>query len=98
MKIIKGQFVSVWDDGSVTSYAELNLDTGEVINIETLDGAEIHGCLLREYFEDQDGNTYDVCTTCHEYTLKASMVPDQTGKGLHEEKVCVNPDCESHEE
>jgi hypothetical protein len=34
MKIIKGQFVSVWDDGSVTSYAELNLDTGEVINIE----------------------------------------------------------------
>jgi hypothetical protein len=26
------------------------------------------------------------------------MVPDQTGKGLHEEKVCVNPDCESHEE
>jgi hypothetical protein len=24
------------------------------------------------------------------------MVPDKVGKGLHEEKVCANSDCEFH--
>jgi hypothetical protein len=92
--ILKGSFTSVWEQGTVQTEGTLNTDTGEV-TCNTVEESEDLGNLEREYFEDKDGNEYDVCPICHEYILKPAMVPDQVGKGLSEVKVCSNPDCES---
>jgi hypothetical protein len=94
-EILKGSFVSVWDDGSVISTeATLNPATGEVTTTP-IEGDIDHGSLEREYFESEGGLKYEVCPTCHEYLLKRSVNPDQVGKGLSEVKTCFNPDCES---
>jgi hypothetical protein len=92
-QILKGSFVSVWEQGIVQTEGTLNTDTGEVTcnSVES----ENLGSLEREYFEDKDGNEYEVCPTCHEYILKTTIDPDQVGKGLSETKVCFNPDCDS---
>lgn len=37
----------------------------------------------------------NVCSICGE-KLVVKMIPDFTGKGLHEEKVCSNDFCDSH--
>jgi len=38
----------------------------------------------------------DTCSTC-QGPMKTVMNPDKVGKGLHEEKVCSDPDCESNQ-
>ena len=91
-KILKGQFVSVWEQGSVSTYAELDTEKGEVIEIQIANTKDM-GFLEREYFQDRAGIEYEVCTECHSYILKTEMNPDNVGKGLHEDKVCSNPDC-----
>lgn len=95
MKNIKGQFVSVWDDGSeISTYCELDPSDGELFPtvVETGD----HGSLEREYFQTPDGDELEVCTTCHEFILKTVMNPG-IGHDLNEEQVCSNPECESQE-
>lgn len=93
-KNIKGQFVSVWDDGSeISTYCELDPKSGEVFP-ETTDTGD-HGSLEREYFLTNDGDEKDVCTTCHSYLLKAAMNPG-IGHDLNEEQECSDPECESH--
>ncbi len=92
--IRKGIFVSVWSDGcTIETSATLNPKTGEVTADQSND-TEDHGSLEREYFEDVD-ETFDVCTTCHEYILKTTMEPNQVGKGLSEVTACSNPECDS---
>ena len=94
----KGTFVSVWNDGSsIETEATLNAQTGEVTAAQSDDTGD-HGSLEREYFEDKTGEQYKVCPTCHEYILKSAMDPDPVGKGLSEEEVCSNPDCDSRRE
>jgi hypothetical protein len=91
----KGTFTSVWDDGvEVRTSAELNLETGELINVETsdTDGLDI---LQKEYFTDEDGDEYEICDTCHEYITK-SVMKDGIGKCYDEITVCSNPECESN--
>lgn len=93
---LKGSFVSVWEQGTVQTEGTLNTKTGQV-TAQSVESGDL-GSLEREYFEDQDGNEYEVCTECHEYILKAVMDPDKVGKGLSETKVCANPDCDSRRE
>jgi len=93
MAIIKGSFVSVWEKGTVQTEGTLDTETGAV-TAKSVDTGDL-GSLEREYFEDKDGNEYEVCTECHSYILKSEMNPDKVGNGLHEDKVCSNPDCES---
>ena len=101
MTIHKGSFISVWEQGTVQTEGTLNDETGEV-TCNSVESGDL-GSLEREYFEfrarkghHMEDCEYEVCTTCHEYILKTIMVPDKVGKGLHEEKVCANSDCESH--
>lgn len=93
--IIKGQFVSVWDEGSVSTYAELDTKSGELLNVQMVDGNTDMGTLEREYFEDKEGNEYEVCITCHGFILKAEM-NEGVGKQLIEDTACPNPNCESN--
>ena len=92
----KGTFTSVWDGIEITTPAELDLETGEINILETVnaDGLEI---LDEEFFTDEDGKNYNVCPECHEFITKTFMV-EGTGKTLHEITGCSNPDCENYYE
>ena len=95
-KYLKGSFYSVWEHGTVQTEGSLNTDTGEV-TCNSVESEDL-GSLEREYFEDKEGNDYEVCMTCHEYILKTVMNPDIVGKGLSEVKVCPNLNCDSRRE
>jgi hypothetical protein len=89
---MKGTFVSVWDNGSIRTPAELNTETGEV----TTESVEADGMvdLMEEWFEDEEGEEYEICPVCHEFILKVVM-KEGVGKTLYEAEVCSNPDCEN---
>lgn len=91
MSVIKGKFVSEWDYGTVETAGTLDMKTGE-ITTESVEAKD--GVLEREYFEGQDGEEYEVCSTCHEFIMKTE-INEGVGKQLHEDRVCSNPDCES---
>lgn len=93
---IKGNFQSVWDNGSVTTRATLNIKTGE-LSTEIIDAGEL-GSLIEECFTSDNGDEYQVCMECHEYILKGKMFNDQVGDGLHEKMICANPHCDSHQQ
>ena len=89
---IEGTFVSVWDDGTeIRTNATLDEETGH-IEAEQSDDPCDHGSLVREYFEDEDGEEYEVCPECHEYIMKTVML-DGIGQCLDECRVCSDPDC-----
>ena len=80
----------------MTTPCRLDLNSGELFP-EIVDAPDDLGNLEREYFEDKQGEEYEVCTACHEFILKAVMNPG-IGHDLDEEMECSNSDCESHEE
>lgn len=86
----KGNFVSLWEEGTITTPAELNTETGEI----TTESVDANGMehLMEEWFED--GEEYEVCPVCHEYILKTVM-KEGIGKTLYEALVCSNPECEN---
>ena len=91
------KFTSVWDNNAeITTDAKYNPKTGE-ITAETSDSDPGKDAYLeREYIELPDGDEIEVCTTCHEYTMRTIMASGQ-GHSYDEEQVCRNPDCESHD-
>jgi hypothetical protein len=89
---MKGTFVSIWDNGSIQTPAELDEKTGE-ISTESVDADGMEH-LMEEWFEDEEGEEIEVCPICHEYALK-TVVKEGIGKTLYEDKVCCNPDCEN---
>ena len=90
--LITGNFTSIWDNGSVTTPATLDIKTGE-INTNSVDVSDDIGTLMEEWFEDSEGEEYDVCPKCHEYILHTCMEPG-IGHNLNEVKRCKNPDCD----
>ena len=88
---MKGSFVSIWDNGSITTPAILNVETGEI----TTEQVEVNGMehLMEEWFESNEffnaGEEFDVCPVCHKHILKTVI------KDGREENVCSNPDCEN---
>lgn len=90
--ILKGTFTSVWDgDVEITTPAELDTETGEVTT-EAVEAGDVD-TLDSEYFTDENGNEYEICTECHEYILHTCMEPG-IGHNLDELKRCKNPDCD----
>ena len=94
--LLKGQFTSEWDQGTVSTSCILDLNTGELFP-EMVDTKDM-GSLIREKFVGENGDEYRVCPYCHGYILKGKMFDDKVGNGQHEEQVCADPNCESHEE
>lgn len=95
--MIKCEFTSEWDDGSVvTTPCEFNPDTGEV-HPETSNGPIPEGCLEREYITLHDGEEKEVCNTCHGFLVKKVMNPGQAKHDLIEEEVCSDPSCSDEE-
>lgn len=88
--MIKGIFISEWDNGLIQTPAELNELTGEV----TTESVDVDGMehLIGEFFDDNNGHVKDICPICHEYILKTEMV-EGVGKQLHEVQKCTNPNC-----
>jgi hypothetical protein len=65
----KGTFTSEWENGSVTTEAELDERTGEVFTkaVETGD----YGNLEREIFMiDGDDTEMEICPACHTHIRK----------------------------
>jgi hypothetical protein len=60
---IKGQFVSVWEEGTVSTSCELDPTTGELFPV-TIETENDLGSLEREYFQTPDGEELTVCPTC----------------------------------
>jgi hypothetical protein len=90
---MNGKLHSVWDNGTIITDANLDETSGKLVSGDLVDVGNDFEHLINEYFEDSDGNTYDICPNCHEYILKTVMVDDNTGNGIHEEHVCSG-DCE----
>lgn len=91
--ILKGTFISVWDNGSVRTPSTLDTETGEVTT-NSVDVNDDLGTLMEEVFEDEeDGEEYDICPECHEYILHTCMEPGIV-HNLDEVKRCKNPDCD----
>jgi len=89
-------FTSVWDNGSeITTRAKYDTSDGEVIAKSSK--ADPDGNLEREFITLPDEEEIEVCTSCHSYVMKVVMNPDSVGKGLHEDTVCSDPDCESNQ-
>ena len=91
--MLKGFFVSVWEEGTVTTSCDLDEDTGELFP-EAADVGDL-GSLEKEFFQTPDGNEIPVCSTCHGFILRPAMTPD-IGHCLLEGMQCSDPDCESH--
>jgi hypothetical protein len=85
--MIKGIFISNWDDNiEISTYAELDEQTGEII-AESVDvDVDI---LNSEVFISETGETFEVCPECHSFILKTVIE--------NEVKLCSNPDCENSE-
>lgn len=82
-------FTSVWDGGSlVKTPASYNPET-HLIEVDSPVDFDPDGSLTMEYITLPDGTDLDVCTECHEYTLKTVM-KEGVGKQLHEVKECPN--------
>ena len=94
MSKLKGHFVSVWEEGVVSTSCELDEDTGELFP-DVADVGDL-GSLEKEFFQTPDGNEIPVCSTCHGFILRPAMIPD-TGHCLLEGMQCSDPACESHE-
>lgn len=94
---MNGTFTSVWDGGvEIETPAEL-FESGEVftesVEVEELD-LEI---LDEEYFTDENGKEYPICSTCHTFITKTEMV-EGTGKQLYERTGCTDPNCDNYYE
>ena len=86
--------VTVWDGGrEIRTKALFDPLTGEVHSLESVE-ADVE-VLENEFIEFPNGDTMDVCKTCHEYVERTVMVPGNTKGILIEGTECVNPDCES---
>ena len=92
--IVTGQFISIWDEGTIMTAGVLDTETGRV-DCDSVDGNGFEH-LIEENFEDEFGDEHEVCDECHEFILKTVMV-DGIGSCLDEVEVCSNPDCDSHE-
>ena len=93
--LIKGKFISEWEDGiQVKVKAELDPETGEIF----VEPFEIDGLISpeRQYFQDDEGNEYEICPECNSFIMKTVMVPSYSDpKTLVEETECSNPDCDN---
>lgn len=88
------KFISIWDNGIVTTNGTLDETTGE-IDCEVADVDNL-GSLIEENFEDEDGDEHEVCSACHCHTMKTVMI-EGVGKHLNEVSVCSDFDCENGE-
>ena len=83
-----GQFTTVWDGGEIITTGTVDIDSGKVeakfINTNDL------GSIKDSYFEDCDGNMYEVCKTCHKYI---NIPKDDELESFV--MVCSNIECES---
>ena len=92
-----GTFTSIWDNGTITTPATLDTETGE-ISTNAVDAPDDLGTLMEEWFEDEEGEQYDVCPECHEYIIHTCMEPDKyISHQLYEVKRCKNPNCDYEE-
>lgn len=89
-QIIKGTFISIWEEGMLETPATLDLNTGEVITCSVNTQGLEH--LVEELFEDENGDEHEVCPECHEYIMHTYMEPG-IGHNLDEVKRCRNTDC-----
>jgi hypothetical protein len=101
-KEINCTFTSIWTGGTqITTPCIYFPKTGEVSPVSV--DADPKGQLKREYITvstdplGNDEEEIEVCMTCHGFVMKAAMNPG-IGHDLNEERVCSDPECESHEE
>lgn len=83
--IVKGQFVSIWDFGIISTNCTLNSKTGKLDPV-IVGVKDSLGSLIEEDFEDRDGRRYNVCSVCHEYITDQMLKHDR----------CLNKECESN--
>lgn len=90
-KLITGKFTSTWSEGIVVTHCKLNPNTGELFP-DTANVSDL-GLLEKETFEANNGETYDVCPSCHSYVLK-TVVGDRADLSYGEYQECSDPDCD----
>ena len=86
-RILHGHFVSEWDGIRIKTPAVLDLKAGFIEKtVAEVDGLDLDS-LVRQYFEDADGNEYPVCPECQDNILKTVMVKTD-GINLKEVERC----------
>ena len=92
--MITGNFTSVWDNGSITTPATLDPETGK-LDINSVDVDDSFDSLVCEHFESSVGELYDVCDYCHDHVLREVQVVLDNGVEAVTER-CTDPDCENY--
>lgn len=64
--VIKGFFISYWEEGTIETPAELDLKTGH-LQVHFSDSGVQYQNLIKEEFLSSGGEAYRVCPDCHEY-------------------------------
>lgn len=90
--VIQGTFTSVWDGGVANTPATLDTETGEV-STNSIEVSENFGTLMEEWFEDENGEEYEICPVCHEFILRTYMEPG-IGHNLDEIRKCMDESCD----
>jgi hypothetical protein len=85
--IINGFFESRWEEGTISTPATLDLDTGEIETTSVCVGEEYEN-LNEEVFISSGGEEYTVCPDCHYFITKTEVREDDVGNGLHDVQVC----------
>jgi hypothetical protein len=90
---ITGKFTSVWDNGSITTPATLDTETGK-LSINSVEVNDSFDSLVCEHFESSDGELFDVCEYCHDHVLKE--VTEFVNCTEVTTERCTDPDCENN--
>ena len=87
----KAIFVSVWDaDTEIKTNCMIDLETGHIKDIETVDPGEDVDILVKEYIVIGD-TEYTVCDDCHEYVMRdEEQVSWIDGKSVLKVMTCPN--------
>lgn len=89
MALIKCEYTSVWDDGSIVTTPCIYHPESGLVEPEVFKGAVPTGTLVREYITLEDGDELEVCPDCHEYVLR-TVVGDRVDLSYGEYKECPN--------
>ena len=94
--LIKGVFVSVWDDGiSVTTKATINIVTGKIETDQVV--IDNVSDLIEEYFiSDILQEKFSVCPVCHSFISKPFLTDSYCQTDYEIEMSCTDPDCDNY--
>ena len=72
-KLISVKYISIWDGDEIVTNAQLNPETGEVVDIETIDISNEYNSCEGEYVEYPSGERVKVLASNGKYFIQSAL-------------------------